>query len=73
MMRGFMHYLSTCSVNKVFKNKAGYTAVRCVPRVICSLVLAPSLITPSLFTPFPVPFHHFLSLPFTLRNPWWSR
>ena len=50
------------------KNKAGYTAVRCVSRIICSLLLAPSLIIPSLFTPFPVPFHPFLSLPFTLRK-----
>ena len=39
---------------KETKNKAGYTAVRCVPRVICSLALAPSLITPPLH-PVPCP------------------
>ena len=45
--------------NKAGKTRPGYTAVRCVPRVI-----APSLVAPSFITPFLAPFipsYHFPS------------
>ena len=56
----FLHIHS--KLIKGHPNKAGYTAVRCVPLVISSLT--PSLIAPSFVTPFPARFitcYHFLS------------
>ena len=55
--------ISKSKVLELEKNKAGYTAVRCVPRYICT---RPVLRCPSFITPFHAPSSHLIT---SLCNP----